>query len=214
MKKFQVHPAEAAYWDEQAQERVVERLHDNLIKRQEIVKRLLDCDQWLTRTVLEIGVGSALAAGAINLLTLCNWRYVGTDVSKKFCDHASKSFGLNVAQTDVRSLPAEDGVVDSIWAFDSLEHVRPKDRAAGYCEMNRVLHPKTGTLYINMPLDEEADCHDNHFNHPFDMDDLKEIESVLHMHIVKYEAYSIYYEAIHKVTRHAWVVMQKNGRQL
>lgn len=165
---------ESAYWDQVARERCSYDkggLTDNLLKRSEIVRRIL-AHKPFGKRVLEIGTGTGLAAAVVNLLTLGNIDYVGTDVSLEFCQFVDKRWKLRMAHTDVCHLPLEDGSVDQVWAFDSLEHVRPDDRAAGYAEIARVLAPD-GKVFVNMPMNESS--HDSEFDHPFTWTDINAI---------------------------------------
>lgn len=169
-----MRPEETNYWDGVALERCGNgNLVDNIHKRGEVVRRILE-HKPIGKRILEIGTGVGLAAAAVDLLTLGNIGYLGTDVSGEFCKFVCERWKLNMVHTDVCRLPVGDGCVDQVWAFDSLEHVRPEDRSRGWAEIARVLAPD-GKVLINMPLDESA--HDNEFDHQFgdrDVNDLAE----------------------------------------
>jgi len=183
-----LRPEESAYWDEVAfkiKERGKGELNDNIWKRCEIVSRILS-HRPIGAAILEIGVGQSLGAATVNLVTLGNMRYVGTDVSPRFCEFTKKRWRLEVVQTDVTHLP--DGPFDMIWAFDTLEHVRPEDRPSGFQEMGRVLG-KNGLILLNIPLNESA--HDEEFDWGFTERDVIDLKDATHTRINKWEAYDV-----------------------
>lgn len=183
-----MRPEESEYWDEVAlklKERGIGDISDNVRKRCEIVSRILSHRPFKV-SILEIGVGQGLGAAAVNLVTLGHNRYIGTDVSERFCRFVSRRWKLNVMQTDVTKLP--DGPFDFIWAFDSLEHVRPEDRQSGYAEMGRVL-ADGGVILLNVPLNESG--HDSNFDWGMEESEVFEIAKATRTAISKYEPYDI-----------------------
>lgn len=168
---------ESAYWDKVARNAGLDKgnIADNIYKRQMIVGKLLLACEWAGEKVLEIGTGAAQAAATIKVVLLGKWQYIGTELSEVFLLASSQAYGLNIVRTDVTQLPGKDGEYTRVMCLDSLEHVHPEDREAGYDEIARVT-AKGGLLLINMPLAEDQ-FHDIEFDHPFGMDDLHKIQA-------------------------------------
>jgi hypothetical protein len=118
---------------------------------------------------------------------LGKWKYRGTDMSPIFVKNAVESFGFDVVRTDVTCLPGADGEYTRILCFDSLEHVHPEDREAGYAELARVA-AKGCLLMINMPLSEDQ-FHDVMFDHPFGAPDFAMLKKRRAWKMKTYEAY-------------------------
>ena len=167
------------YWDF-----ISEKGRDNVWKRVEIVKRLLDIDL-IDKRVLEIGVGLGTAAGAVHATIIGCWKYSGTDVSQANCDLVKKMFNLNVVKADISKLPFPDKNFDVVIALDVLEHVENKE--TGFAEINRVLKDY-GTIVLNIPLSESRHDEDQEFG--FDKHDLFRLLDVCGMELEKYETYS------------------------
>lgn len=183
-----MRPSESAYWDHVAKEvkgHGVGGITDNIWKRCMIVSRIL-AHRPIRKKILEIGVGQGMAAAVLNLVTLANIDYVGTDVSKEFCEFVSRRWRLPVVQTDVLKLP--DGPFDMIWAFDTLEHVRPEDRPRGYAEIGRVLAPN-GTILLNIPLSESR--HDVEFDWGMKEREVHDIAEATSAFVTVYEPYDV-----------------------
>jgi SAM-dependent methyltransferase len=193
-----VNPEESAYWDAQAHERAVLRQRDNIWKRERICERLFR-ESWIDERVLEIGTGLGTAAAAVQAAILGKWVYTGTDVSATFCQQAKKYFGFHVEHTDILALPRTEGGWTRVWAFDSLEHIRPEDRELGWDELAEVMAPEC-RITINMPLDDNSQ-HDKRFDHPFGLGDLERIMDHTGCDLRLYEPYSV--RGLH----YAWVVL-------
>jgi ubiquinone/menaquinone biosynthesis C-methylase UbiE len=180
---------EVDYWETMATQRIFADggILDNPVKRVPMLKHML-AYSWAGHKVLEIGIGAGLTAAALYFLTAGTMKYLGTDLSKAFCDNAAR-FGLNAVQADVTKLPGKDGEYTRIVALDSLEHVRPEDREAGYREIERVM-AQDGRLFINIPLSESN--HVTEFDHGFGLSDLLALEKVG----LKLEQYN-HYKTIH-----------------
>ena len=179
---------ESRYWDHVAtvvKGRGVNGITDNIWKRCEIVSRIL-AHRPVNARVLEIGAGQGLSPAVVNLVTLGNFHYTGTDVSAEFCAFVARRWRLDVVQTDILKLP--DGPFDMIWAFDSLEHVRPEERQAGYAEMSRVLGPR-GMILLNVPLDESG--HVEEFDWGMKEREVFDIAEATGTVVYKYETYDI-----------------------
>ena len=183
-----MRPEESAYWDHVAvhvKGKGRGELNDNIWKRCEIVGRVL-AHRPVHARILEIGAGQGLGAAVVNLCTNGRMQYTGTDVSAEFCKFVALRWKLNVAQTDILNLP--DGPFDMIWAFDTLEHVRPEDRPAGYREMGRVLGPH-GLVLLNVPMDESG--HPDEFDWGMKEREVFDIAEATNTRVVKFEPYHI-----------------------
>jgi SAM-dependent methyltransferase len=182
-----LRPEECAYWDHVATDikGAGDDPSDNIWKRCAIVSRIL-AHRPVRARVLEIGVGLGLGAAVVNLVTLGNLDYTGTDVSAKFCEFVGKRWRLNAVQTDILALP--EGPFDMIWAFDTLEHIRKEDRKSGYAEMNRAL-AEHGVILINAPLDESA--HEKEFDWGMNPREVFDIADAVGGIVTKWEPYSI-----------------------
>lgn len=182
--------AESQYWDKVCQRLKTDangNIIDNVRKRCEIVRRILAHRPFDAR-VLEIGVGHALTAHVVNSTLLGNLYYVGTDVSPEFCKAVQQKFRLSVVNTDIMALPTADGGFHMVWAFDTLEHVRPEDRAAGYAEIARVLAPD-GIVMLNLPLNESG--HAEEFDWGITDQDVAELAKAIGGRVGKWEVYDI-----------------------
>lgn len=180
--------SEADYWDHVAisvKGKDKGELNDNIWKRCEIVSRILS-HRPINSRILEIGVGQGLGAAVVNLVTLGNIYYTGTDVSPVFCKYVGARWKLDVVNTDILKLP--DGPFDMIWAFDTIEHVRPEDRKAGYKEMSRVLG-KRGLIFLNIPLNESG--HEEEFDWGITEREVFDIAEGTNTRVNKWEAYDI-----------------------
>ncbi len=197
-----MNQAECDYWDERAN-RDGDRMVDNLWKRERIVHRLLR-DRWVSQRVLEIGVGYAQAAAALSVIVLGKWSYIGTDVSQVFCDSAKKHFNLNVVHTDILELPHTPEGYTRVIALDTLEHVHPNDRDAGYMEIGAAL-AEHARFYIHYSLG--LSTHDKRFDHPFGFKDIQSIMALTGMRLVTCEEYGVNHP--NGLIPYVWVVLQR-----
>lgn len=179
---------ESKYWDHIAVEvkgRGNGNITDNIWKRCEIVSRIL-AHRPIDLNILEIGAGQGMAAAVLNLVTLGHIKYTGTDVSPAFCEFVRTKWKLPMVNTDVLKLP--DGPFDMIWAFDTLEHVRPEERMAGYAEIGRVMADR-GLIFLNVPLNESR--HEAEFDwgmHEREVFDIAEATKTI---VQKFDPYDI-----------------------
>jgi SAM-dependent methyltransferase len=201
-----MRPEECHYWDGVYEAR---NFLDNYRKRGAIAHRIFAID-WLSRRILEIGVGLGTIAAAIHTITLENVKYIGTEVSPVMAERCSKMMRLNVANTDILNLPSVEGGFDRVIALDSLEHIRPEDRKQGYKNIGSVM-AENATMVINMPL--SIGSHDQGFDHPFGLEDIDALCRLADLKLAKYERYSISYPKGdgEVLLRYAWVVL-KRGR--
>ena len=163
---------EVEYWDEIASQCVCDRglLRDNVWKRAPQIRMLLDYD-FDKQKVLEIGVGNAMIAGALQVIFQGNMDYLGTDLSDIFIRHAKAHFNLHVVQADVREIPGSG--YTRIIAFDSLEHVKPEHRPEGYTRLGMVA-AEGALLFIH--YSHSFSAHDKEFDHPFGLVDIVALE--------------------------------------
>jgi SAM-dependent methyltransferase len=191
---------EIDYWDGvAAQTTGDDSVVDNWLKRQVLGQFLLKC-QWSGQKVLEIGIGNGVSAAMLALACGRQWEYIGTDMSPTFIKAVQK-FRLEAMQADVLSLPP--GPFTRIIALDSLEHVRPEDRPAGYTAIAERL-AEGGLLFINMPLNRSL--HKEEFDHGIDLKDLAMLED-RGLILRKYDKYDIQYAKYRR--DYAFVVMTK-----
>ncbi len=113
---------------------------------------LARCQRGLARsgvvpgTALDIG---AAAGGNTRVLRRHGWRPVALEYSADGA-RVARERGLTVVRGDGTALPARDGAVDLITAFDVIEHIEDDARAAA--EIRRVLRPG-GSLLVTVPCD-------------------------------------------------------------
>ena len=178
--------SESNYWDKEANGRLSGNgsISDNIWKRQYLVANLLNAGM-IDQRILEIGIGTATAIGAIQLAILGKFKYIGTDVSKKFVEHGKK-WDLDVRHTDILNLPDINGGFTRVICLDTLEHVKPEDRQAGYQEINRVL-AKHSKILLNVPVEETR--HNLEFDHHFDIIDILQLAQTCNMSLKKYNPY-------------------------
>ena len=163
---------EVEYWEGIAHRCINDEngITDNVWKRPWQLRKLLNYD-WIGENVLEIGVGSAMVAGALQVAVQAHWDYIGTELSQHFRAAAKRMFHLDTVEADVRELP--EGQYTRIIALDSLEHVRPEHRAEGYAKIASVAAPDA-LLFIHFSYGVSA--HDKEFDHPFGTEDLLALE--------------------------------------
>lgn len=145
-------------------------LTDNFDKRRAMLEQLYKFS-FVGQRVLEIGVGNGLTAHMVRSVNI-PMKYAGIDVSDKFAATAKKMFHLDVKVADAAELPFPDNSFDSIWCFDSLEHIAPHKREQMYKEFDRVLKKEARYFFINNPLDEHTSGHDKDFDFGFEEKDL------------------------------------------
>jgi SAM-dependent methyltransferase len=178
---------ESDYWDWVAEQVFTGgQIRANIHKMEQILWRVLRAGSMIDQRVLEVGLGLGLVASTINVVLLGKWKYRATDMSPIFVKNAVDNFGFDVVRTDVTCLPGADGEYTRVLCFDSLEHVHPEDRQAGYAELARVT-AKGGLLLINMPLSEDQ-FHDIQFDHPFGAPDFAMLKAA-GFAMKTYEAY-------------------------
>jgi ubiquinone/menaquinone biosynthesis C-methylase UbiE len=203
-----LNQAEADYWDHVALEVVdlnkLKVKSDNFYKRRVILKKLLDFD-FIHKSILEIGIGFATIAECLQAAYHRTINYQATDVSKVFCDFCFQKYGIPVKQAEVTELPYPDASFDWVFAFDSLEHVRPEQRLAGYAEINRVMK-NDACVVLNIPLD--VSYHDKSFDHGYTYLDFVELLKVTNSRLAQFNVYGIQY--VNMVRQFAWAVGERH----
>ena len=97
-------------------------------------------------TVLDVGCGD----GARTLANLPD-DSIGVDISRGGLELAAETVpGARLLQSEMRSLPLRDDVVDAITAYHAVFHVPRADHSAVYREFTRVLRPG-GRLLMTLP---------------------------------------------------------------
>jgi SAM-dependent methyltransferase len=97
-------------------------------------------------TVLDVGCGD----GARTLANLPD-DSIGVDISRRGLELAAETVpGARLLQSEMRSLPLRDDVVDAITAYHAVFHVPRADHPAVYREFTRVLRPG-GRLLMTLP---------------------------------------------------------------
>jgi len=197
--------SESAYWDRCCEKKNPSgAIVENFEKQAAIASRLLR-ETWIGQTALEIGVGNGIAQAAVRILYGALMDYAATDVSKAFCDHAKRRFGIRVYHTDICHLPDSPDGFSRVLALDTFEHVHPDDREAGWAELARVMAPQC-RLFINISLD--ASAHDEEFDHPFGLRDLADIGEACRMRMDTFEKYKITLKNVGE-REYAWVVLER-----
>jgi SAM-dependent methyltransferase len=192
---------EVDYWEGVAAKTVPDSgFVDNTWKRPHQLRRLLEYP-WINENVLEVGVGNGIIAGLMLLTVGGHWKYLGTDLSEKFCRSAKERFNLKTVQADVREIPGEG--YTRIIAFDSLEHVRPEHRAEGYRRMYEVAAPGA-LLFIHYSYSQSF--HDKEFDHPFGVKDIADLEDA-GFSLLKYERFDCQGQT--DLLDYAFLVMRK-----
>ena len=189
--------AESDYWDQEAKDRIFDgkNISENVYKRQEIVRLLLESD-FIDQRALEIGVGTGVSMAAVRIAIVGRMQYMCTDVSKTFCDFVEKTWAFAACHTDILNLPEIEGGFTRVVCLDSLEHVNPLDRVEGYKEISRVM-AEHGKVLINMPVEETQ--HNLEFDHPFSVQDIRILADTIGGVITRYEPYTT------RVARYVWV---------
>jgi O-antigen biosynthesis protein len=120
------------------------------------------------KVVLDIacgeGYGSALMAKIAK-------RVVGVDISKECIEHATRKYfsqcpNTRFLQGSVEKIPAENGSLDVVISFETIEHVSGDGQQQFLSEVKRVLK-KDGIFIISTPDKEnytERYQHENHFH--------------------------------------------------
>ena len=197
-----INPKEAIYWDT-----IASLQRDNTSKRQVITKRLLSLDL-IGKSIIEIGCGLGSAFGGISIPLGRRFKYLGTDVSPLFVEMAKKYWILNTIQADVTEIPVEDASFDICVALDTLEHVHPTEREAGYKEISRILKPKAQVV-LNIPLEESL--HMLEFEHGFTLNDMLQLITVCDMELVLWEKYQVYIHKSKGYYNYIWAIAERGA---
>lgn len=176
------------YWDNVAEKMSKDGiLRDNWIKRRGLVRNLLGYDM-TNANILEIGCGFALTATMLNVIYGGHFKYVGTDISAKFCDLATKNTRLKTVHAWPNDLPFEDMKFNCLFAFDILEHIPKHERPAIWQELNRVLK-HDAFIFINDPHPDNPCGHSEEVEHGFNEVDLLDMVVALNAEIIEHTTY-------------------------
>lgn len=202
---------EKKYWDYTA-ERVLPKdkrqLADNYLKRQAIIKRLLDYD-FRNKDVLEIGCGGAFTAYIMQCLYGGMFKYIGTDISSEFISGATKLWELDLRYARADALPFDADSFDYLFAFDVLEHIHPDDRKPAVMQLDRVLRP-TAKVFINAPYESNPCGHSPEFDHGFDELELGGLTVSLGMKLERVEHYDVQWVEP-GLYQYQFIVLSRNG---
>lgn len=158
------------------------RLRDNFEKRRLMLAELAKYN-FTDARILELGTGAGLTAHLVNMLS-GRVAYTGIDISSTYAEAAKKLFNLHVVVSDLADpIPAPDGVVDCVFAFDCLEHIDPAHRANLFAELNRVLDKEKRFIFINNPLSESH--HDQAFDFHFEEADIFALAKVTNTRLIE-----------------------------
>lgn len=105
--------------------------------------------------VLDIACGTGYGA---QILARAALRVHGVDSHEPSIDYARKFFpwpNLTYERGEMTKLPLEDGAVDVVSSFESIEHIGASDQLLFLEEVHRVLTPK-GFLVLSTPLAENS----------------------------------------------------------
>lgn len=177
----------SAYWDKVAEKASNGGLKDNWVKRRGLIKHLLGYDMTNCK-VLEIGCGLGMTAAALRMIYGGRFEYTGTDISKKFCELASKRVGLRTVNTKADCMPFKDKEFDCLFAFDVLEHIPAADKSGVYKELDRVLSDKA-FVFINNPHPKNKCGHSLEEEHGFNESDMAAMCKALNMEIHEITTY-------------------------
>jgi 2-polyprenyl-3-methyl-5-hydroxy-6-metoxy-1,4-benzoquinol methylase len=98
------------------------------------------------KRVLDIACGEGYGAAALRKAGATH--VIGVDVSESVCLHARSKYGLDARPGTAEQIPLDDGSVDVIVSFETIEHVLNASRFLDECV--RILVPG-GRLIISTP---------------------------------------------------------------
>lgn len=148
-------------------ERMIPAYHkSNMVYGEHIVRYQAAADLVKGKTVLDIASGSGYGSA---LLAATASRVYGVDVDQDAIDYANKNYKsdqVEFLKGDGRKIPLEDGSVDVVVSFETIEHI--EDYNGFMREVKRVL--KTDGLFIlstpnDVEFPEGAHFHIHEFEH-------------------------------------------------
>lgn len=98
------------------------------------------------KRVLDIACGEGYGAAALQKAGATH--VIGVDISKDACRHAQRKYGIDTRVGSAEEIPLDDGSVDVVVSFETIEHVPHPERFLDECV--RVLTPG-GRLIISTP---------------------------------------------------------------
>lgn len=166
-------------------ERMIPAFHrGGLIYAEHLTRYLVAQELVRGKRVLDIASGSGYGS---QLLAETAASVIGVDRDERAVAYATATYGgadhLEFRQGDATQIPVEDGSVDVLITFETIEHV--EDYRAFMREIDRVLAPE-GLAVISTPNDLEF-AEGNHFHlHEFVLDELLELVGEHFDHVVPY----------------------------
>ncbi|HEV2618193.1 MAG TPA: class I SAM-dependent methyltransferase [Candidatus Acidoferrales bacterium] len=98
------------------------------------------------KQVLDIACGEGYGAAALQKAGAA--RVIGVDIAEDACLHAREKYGIEARTGSGEKIPVEDGSIDIIVSFETIEHIPDPHRFLDECA--RVLVPH-GRLIISTP---------------------------------------------------------------
>lgn len=187
---------EVAYWDHVAHQCIDDSnklFKENIVKKRTILAKLLGFD-FQGASILEIGIGAGTIADALNAIYCRQISYNATDLSAVFCKFCANR-KIPTMQASVTDLPYPDKSFDWVFAFDSLEHVKPDEREHGYQEIDRVMK-NDACIILNIPEDTLTSGHDKRFDHGYSYIDFVELLKATKSMLAQYNVYTIKYPTV------------------
>ncbi|MBX9246684.1 class I SAM-dependent methyltransferase [Actinotalea ferrariae] len=165
-------------------ERMIPAFHQGgLIYAEHYTRYLVAQELVRGKRVLDIASGSGYGS---QLLAATAASVIGVDREERAVAYASATYGadnLEYRQGDATQIPVEDGSIDVVITFETIEHI--EDYRAFMREIDRVLAPD-GLAVISTPNDLEF-AEGNHFHlHEFVLDELLELVGEHFAHVEQY----------------------------
>jgi 2-polyprenyl-3-methyl-5-hydroxy-6-metoxy-1,4-benzoquinol methylase len=122
------------------------------------------------KAVLDIACGSGYGS---HILGESAAKVTGVDIDQHAIDYASANFlrdNVVFKRGDAKNIPLEDGSVDVVVSFETLEHIEGADQFL--LEVKRVLGP-SGHLVLSTPNEEEFPKGNEFHTHEYNYDELQ-----------------------------------------
>jgi ubiquinone/menaquinone biosynthesis C-methylase UbiE len=121
------------------------------------------------KRVLDIACGEGYGTAALKNSGAS--KVLGVDVSAETCAHAIAKYGIEARTGDAQKMPVENGSIDLIISFETLEHLAKPELFVEECA--RVLTPK-GSAVISTP---NCDVYRQSAPHnPFHLNEMSQVE--------------------------------------
>jgi 2-polyprenyl-3-methyl-5-hydroxy-6-metoxy-1,4-benzoquinol methylase len=123
------------------------------------------------RDVLDIACGEGYGSAALQKAGAKS--VIGVDIDAAVCAHAAAKYGIDARVGDAARIPLDDGAVDVVVSFETIEHV--PEPATFLAECRRVLRPG-GRLVISTPNKAPYNALGAPAGNPFHCSELDETE--------------------------------------